>query len=281
MTYAQPRTLQEAVSALAGRDALILAGGTDIFPAHVGKPLGENIVDVSKVDELRGIREEQDFYRIGGGTRWTEILHDPLPPAFDCLKLAAREVGSIQIQNRGTIAGNLCNASPAADGIPPLLALDAEVELMSAKGARRLPLAAFLVGYRKTALAKGEILSAVLVPKTFGEAGSSFLKLGTRRYLVISIVMAAAVVRRGEDGRIADARIAVGAASAVAQRLHLLETDLKNLPADARPSNILAARHIAGLSPIDDVRAAAAYRSEAALHLIGEALDQAAGMAAT
>ena len=279
MAYAQPRTLQEAVSALAGPNAFILAGGTDIFPANVGKPPAENIVDISKIDELRGIREEQDFHRIGGGTRWTEILHEPLPPAFDCLKLAAREVGSMQIQNRGTIAGNLCNASPAADGIPPLLALDAEVELASANGARRLPLAAFLIGYRKTALAKGEILSAVLIPKSFDDARSSFLKLGARRYLVISIVMVASVMRRGEDGRIADARIAVGAASAVAQRLHMLETDLKNLAADARPSTILAARHISGLSPVDDVRATAAYRNDAALHLIGEALDRAAGMA--
>ena len=276
MAYAQPRTLQEAVSALAGRDALILAGGTDVFPAHVGKLLRESIVDISKLGELRGIREEQDFYRIGGGTRWTEILREPLPPAFDCLKQAAREVGSIQIQNRGTIAGNLCNASPAADGIPPLLALDAEVELASVDGVRRLPLQSFITGYRQTALAKGEILSAVLVPMTFGDARSLFIKLGARRYLVISIVMVAAIVRRASDGRVADARVAVGAASAVAQRLTALEGDLRNLAAHAKPSSILAERHIAGLSPIDDVRATAAYRNDAGLRLIGEALDRAA-----
>ena len=279
MTYAQPRTLREAVAALAGGEALILAGGTDIFPAHVGKPLTRNIVDLSRLAELRGISEERDHYRIGGATSWTDILHSPLPPAFDCLKLAAREVGSIQIQNRGTIAGNLCNASPAADGIPPLLALDAEVELASVEQVRRMPLAAFITGYRKTALAKDEILSAVLVPKTFGDAHSSFVKLGARRYLVISIIMVAALVRRGENGRIADARVAVGAASAVAQRLHALETDLRNSPPDVRPSSIVAKRHLLGLSPIDDVRATAAYRSDAAFHLIGGALDEAAGEA--
>lgn len=278
MAYAQPQTLRDAVAALAGRNALILSGGTDIFPAHVGKPLPADIVDVSNLPELRGIAEEGDHYRIGGATRWTDILNANLPPAFDGLKLAAREVGSIQIQNRGTIAGNLCNASPAADGVPPLLALDAEVELASLDHIRRLPLAAFISGYRKTALARGEILSAVLVPKTFGDAHSSFLKLGARRYLVISIVMVAAIVRRGADGRIADARIAVGAASAVAQRLTALETDLRNLDAAVRPSSMVAPHHIAGLSPIDDVRATAAYRSEAALHLIGEALDRAAGV---
>ena len=277
MAYAQPQTLREAVVALAGRDALILAGGTDIFPAHVGKPLARNIVDVSNLAELRGITEGQEHYRIGGATRWTDILRAPLPPAFDCLKLAAREVGSIQIQNRGTIAGNLCNASPAADGVPPLLALDAEVELASLDGVRRMPLQAFLTGYRKTALAKGEILSAVLVPKPFGEAGSAFLKLGARRYLVISIVMVAAVVRRGEDGRIANARVAVGSASAVAQRLAGLEYDIKGLAAHVPPSSLVAERHIAALSPIDDVRASAAYRGEAALHLIREALDLACG----
>lgn len=280
VAYAQPRTLREAVEALAGGGALILAGGTDIFPAHVGKPLAGGIVDVFNLPELRGISEEGVQYRIGGATRWTDILKADLPPAFDCLKLAAQEVGSIQIQNRGTIAGNLCNASPAADGVPPLLALDAEVELTSLDGVRRLPLSAFITGYRKTAIAQGEILSAILVPKTFGEARSSFLKLGARRYLVISIVMVAAVVRRGTDGRIADARIAVGAASAVAQRLASLETDLRSLAADVRPSSIVAERHIAGLSPIDDVRATAAYRGEAALHLIGQAVDAAAGVAA-
>jgi CO/xanthine dehydrogenase FAD-binding subunit len=277
LTYAQPRTLQEAVAALAGREALILAGGTDIFPTHVGKPLARHIVDVWNLSELRGISEESDHFRIGGATRWTDILHAALPPAFDCLKLAAREVGSIQIQNRGTVAGNLCNASPAADGVPPLMALDAEVELTSFDQVRRLPLADFITGYRRTALAPGEILSAVLVPKTFSQARSSFLKLGARRYLVISIVMVAAVVRRGEGGRIADARIAVGSASAVAQRLAALEHELENLAADVRPSAIVAKRHIAGLSPIDDMRATAAYRGDAALHLIGKALDHAAG----
>ncbi len=273
MAYAQPQNLREAVAALAGREALVLAGGTDIFPAHTGKPLPGNIVDVSKLAELRGIAEERDHYRIGGATRWTDILSAGLPPAFDCLKQAAREVGSIQIQNRGTLAGNLCNASPAADGVPPLLALDAEVELTSLDQVRRIPLSAFITGYRQTALARGEILSAVLVPKSFGEARSSFVKLGARRYLVISIVMAAAVVQRGADGRIEDARIAVGAASAVAQRLGTLEHDLEGLAGNVRPSSIVARHHISELSPIDDVRATGAYRSDAALHLIREALD--------
>ena len=279
LTYARPQTLGEAVKILAGLDALVLCGGTDIFPAHVGRPLTRDIVDLSNVAELRGIREESDHYRIGGATSWTDILRASLPPAFNALKQAAREVGSVQIQNRGTIAGNLCNASPAADGVPPLLVLDAEVELTSHNHLRRMPLEKFITGYRKTALARGEILSAVLVPKSSGDSTSSFVKLGARRYLVISIVMVAALLRRDAGGHIADARVAVGAASAVARRLRGLEHGLIGLPAGKRPSAILSIAHVADLTPIDDVRATAAYRSDAALRLIGQALDRAAGVA--
>jgi CO/xanthine dehydrogenase FAD-binding subunit len=229
--------------------------------------------------ELRAIGEEGECYRIGGAARWSDIVAADLPRAFDGLKMAAREVGSVQIQNRGTIGGNLCNASPAADGIPPLLTLDAEVELTSRRGARRLPLASFLIGYRRTALAADEVLSAVLAPKSVGAAGSAFAKLGARRYLVISIVMAAATILRDGRGRIAEARVAVGAASAVAQRLPELERDLRGLAPSLRPSAVLSPRHVATLTPIDDVRATAAYRNDAALELIGDVLDRAAGAA--
>ena len=276
--YARPRTLAEAVAALLASDAIALAGGTDIYPAHAGRPLPARIVDLSGIAELRGIRAEAEHYRFGGATTWSDILRASLPAAFDCLKQAACEVGSVQIQNRGTIAGNLCNASPAADGVPPLLALDAEVELAGAAGLRHLPLSAFITGYRKTALAKGEIVSAVLVPRSVDGAASSFVKLGARRYLVISIVMAAVVLRRDASGSITDPRVSVGAASAVARRLDELERDLTGLAAGVRPSSILLPRHVAALSPIDDVRATAAYRGAAALALIGTALDRAAGV---
>ena len=141
----------------------------------------------------------------------------PLPGGFDALKAAAREVGSVQIQNRGTVAGNLCNASPAADSVPPLLALDAGVELTSPRGARLMPLADFILGNRRPSGAD-EILTAILVPRTI-DGPSAFLKLGARRYLVISIAMVAAALERDGDGAIAEARIAVGSCSAVAQRL--------------------------------------------------------------
>jgi CO/xanthine dehydrogenase FAD-binding subunit len=204
----------------------------------------------------------------------------PLPRAFDALKMAAREVGSLQIQNRGTIAGNLCNASPAADGVPPLLALDADVELLSPRGKRVIPLQSFITGYRKTALAEDEIVSAVVVPSPSPEARSGFVKLGSRRYLVISILMAAAVVERDGAGKIARAAVAVGAASPVAQRLGDLEGDLAGLPRSVTPSSLVKESHLAGLSPIDDIRATANYRLDAALTVVGEALDIAAGVGA-
>jgi len=275
--YARPRTIEEATRAMAAEGALAVSGGTDIYPAHVGKPLARPLVDLSRVEGLRGITETADVIRFGAATTWTDILRATLSPAFDGLKAAAREVGSIQIQNRGTIAGNLCNASPAADGVPPLLSLDASVELASPTGLRLLPLSSFITGYRRTALRPGEIVTAVLVPSPAPAARSAFVKLGARRYLVISILMAAAVVEKDAQGRIARAAVAVGAASPVAQRLPELESDLRGLA--GKPSAIVAARHLAGLSPIDDVRASATYRLEAARSAVGEALDLAAGFA--
>jgi CO/xanthine dehydrogenase FAD-binding subunit len=257
--------------------ALALCGGTDVYPAHVGRKITRPVVDLSGIAELKGIVDTADGIRFGAATSWSMIAKADLPPAFDALKAAAREVGSIQIQNRGSIGGNLCNASPAADGVPPLLALDARVELASRGGRRVLPLSSFITGYRSTALGEGEIVSAVIVPRPAANAQSAFVKLGARRYLVISILMAAAVVEKDGAGRIANAAIAVGAASPVAQRLPALEEELRGLSPGERPSSRVTARHLAGLTPISDVRASEDYRREAALAVVAEALDRAAG----
>ncbi len=275
MHYARPQTLSEAVAALAGRDSLVLAGGTDIYPANVGRPLAGDVVDISGVSELRGISQSQSHIRIGGATTWSDIIRAALPPAFDALKAAAREVGSVQIQNRATIAGNLCNASPAADGVPPLLILDAEVELASTHGSRRLPLSSFITGNRRTERRGDEILAAVLVPKA-SVGNSAFLKLGARRYLVISIVMAAALLAI-EQGRIVDARVALGSASAVALRLPQLENALRGHVLLQPPSSVVRSAHFSALSPIDDLRATASYRLDAAREIVSRVLDEAAG----
>ncbi len=150
--YLRPSTLAEALAALADDklnpvsgnaiDKLtVLAGGTDFFPAQTARrawleKAPQNVLDIWGIDELRGIRRGEDGTSFGALTTWTEICDAGLPPAFDGLKLAAREVGGRQVQNRGTIAGNICNASPAADGVPPLLTLDAKVEIASVRGRR-------------------------------------------------------------------------------------------------------------------------------------------------
>jgi CO/xanthine dehydrogenase FAD-binding subunit len=274
--YLRPRSLEEAVSALAAHGGRILSGGTDFFPAQGDRPITDPVIDISNLEELAGVAVSPDEVRIGARATWSTILATPLPRAFDGLKLAAREVGSVQIQNRGTVGGNLCNASPAADGVPPLLVLDAQVDLLSPAGMRRLPLREFLTGYRRTALQPGEILAAVIVPRTI-EGPSTFLKLGARRYLVISIAMVAAILETDPLGRVSQARIAVGACSAVAERLAALEARL--VGAQVRPGlgALATPEHLAMLSPISDVRASAAYRRDAALTLVRRALDACAG----
>jgi CO/xanthine dehydrogenase FAD-binding subunit len=277
--YLKPKTLSEAVYVLATSGGQILAGGTDFYPAlGDGLPQGD-VVDITSLREIRGIVIEDEYIRIGGLTTWTEIVRTPLPRCFDALKAAAREIGSVQIQNRGTVAGNLCNASPAADGVPPLLALDAEVELASAAGKRRLALAEFITGNRKTARRTDEILSAVLIPRRSEHAASSFSKLGARRYLVISISMVAAVLDVDAFGRVAEARVAVGSCSATARRLHDLERDLAGQSANADIGGLVRAEHIVALSPINDVRATAGYRRDASLTLVRRTLQACAGRA--
>lgn len=271
--YLRPKTLDEAVALLASPGGQVLAGGTDFYPS-LGERLPQGrLVDITALREIRGISMEKRYVRIGGLTTWTEVIRASLPPCFDGLKAAAREVGSVQIQNRGTVAGNLCNASPAADGVPPLLALDAQVELASAAGRRGMPLSEFVAGNRKTARRADEILAAVLVPRRMENAASVFLKLGTRRYLVISISMVAVVLQADESGRIAEAHVAVGSCSAKAQRLDALEKDLVGMPAKAGIGRTAREEHLKILSPIGDVRATADYRRDASLTLVRRALE--------
>jgi CO/xanthine dehydrogenase FAD-binding subunit len=189
------------------------------------------------------------------------------------LKAAAREVGSVQIQNAATIAGNLCNASPAADGVAALLALDAELVLCSSSASRTLPLSEFILGNRKTARRPDELLTSIRIPRRVEDAMSTFLKLGARRYLVISIVMVAANLVADSAGGIREALICVGSCSAAALRLGELERALIGRPVRPGLRQFVKREHLALLSPIDDVRATAEYRRDAALTLVGRALE--------
>ncbi|MCA0246767.1 MAG: FAD binding domain-containing protein [Proteobacteria bacterium] len=269
--YLRPRDLDEALKALT-RPCTVLAGGTDFYPVRVGRSVVEDVLDIAGISALRGISDTPSGWRLGATTTWSELVEADLPPLFNGLKQAGREVGGRQIQNAGTLAGNLCNASPAADGVPPLLALDAEIEIASLAGSRRLALATFITGVRSTALRPGELVTAIHVPRPRHAARAGFLKLGARRYLVISIAMASAVLEVA-DGKVAAARIAVGACSPVAQRLPSLEAALMGRTFAKSLSEHVEATHLAPLSPIDDVRGSAAYRSEAVLTLLRRLLS--------
>ena len=275
MAYHRPTDLASALQIVAQTGGKVIAGGTDVYPSAQQGQHPDFYLDVTGIDGFSEITQTDEGVRFGAATSWRQIIQSDLPPAFDALKQAAREVGSVQIQSAGTLAGNLCNASPAADGVPPLLALDAEVHLRStARGARVLPLSAFLTGVRQTALAPDELITSILVPPVAGTARSAFEKLGSRRYLVISIAMTAAVISRDARGVITDARIAVGACSPVAKRLPALERDMRGKTPGAvqiRPE------HLSPLTPIDDVRGSADYRRDAVAEQCLRAIRRAVG----
>ena len=275
-SYLRPTRLDDALAALAAGPRVIVAGGTDFYPARVGQPLDEDILDISGLGELREITDDGTGWRIPALATWTDLIEADLPPLFDGLTLAARDVGGVQIQNAGTICGNLCNASPAADGVPNLLALDAEVELASRTGSRRLGVADFVTGNRTTTRRPDELVVALRVPRREGATRSTFLKLGARTYLVISIAMVAVVIETDAAGAITAARIAVGSCSVVAQRLRQLERDLAGHRLAPGLAHLVTEQHLTPLAPIDDIRASAEYRRDAALTLTRRALAQVA-----
>jgi len=165
--YVRPNSLRDAL-AVVNENTVAVAGATDIYPAQSsrgawGQRSDKVWVDISALAELKGMTQSPTHWRIGALTTWSELIDARLPRCFDALVAAAHEVGGKQIQNRATIGGNLCNASPAADGIPPLLCLNAEIEMCSAKGARTLPLIKFIRGNRQTALADNELVTAILL----------------------------------------------------------------------------------------------------------------------
>lgn len=271
--YLRPRTIDEALRALASGAISVLAGGTDFYAARAGQAVVEPILDISAVPELRGLRDEATQLRIGATTTWSDIVRADLPSQFRGLQAAAREVGGIQVQNAGTVAGNICNASPAADGIPVLMALDAQVELSSLAGQRTIPVTEFVLGSRKIVRRTDELVTAIVIPKR-QHAASSFLKLGHRRYLVISIVMVAAAFESNEAGEIIFAGIAVGSCSAVAKRLRALEQKLLGRHVSESLSSVVTADDLGELTPMDDVRGTAVYRRDAALTLVKRAIEE-------
>jgi len=275
----RPADLGTALEILAGQAPRLIAGGTDLFPATDG-PLQGGILDLTAIPELQGIHHTGRGWRFGAAVKWAEIAAADLPPGFAALQQAARRIGGLQIQNSATLAGNLCNASPAADGVPPLQVLDAVIETASCNGARMLPLADFITGPRETALRGGEMVIAVHVAEDCATGASAFEKLGARAHLVISIAMVAARVVM-DEGRIERAAVSIGACSPVARRMPAFEAALAGASASdlERLRPVLAEEIATRLSPLDDVRATAAYRREVAAEIALRALGRAIGEA--
>ncbi|MBL1422002.1 MAG: xanthine dehydrogenase family protein subunit M [Alphaproteobacteria bacterium] len=267
MAYFTPTSLLSAVEMLDRGSVHIIAGGTDFYPALGDTTPDMDLLDLTQISELSGITQTATGWRIGAATTWSQLVVTKLPAYFDGLKQTALEIGSLQIQNVATLAGNICNASPAADGMPTLLTLNAEIELSSTSGQRILPLAEFVTGVRKIDLRQDELLSAIIIPKAEESSTSGFLKLGSRRYLVISIAMVAVVIAL-EDKIISDIRVAVGSCSPVAKRMIDLEKYLIGRDIDVlKQDNSIATELLKDISPIDDLRGTADYRMDSVAEL--------------
>ena len=274
MAFLRPASTTEAVDALRDGTWTIVAGATDHYPARVGRAIDEDVLDVTRITELRAIDRTANGWSFGALATWRDILDAELPTRFDGLKAAARTIGGVQIQNRATLAGNVCNASPAADGVPPLLSLDATIELTSARGTRRVPLAEFITGNRATVRRHDELVAAIHVPDDGRAARSAFMKLGSRSSLVISIVMVAGVLEVDDAGAVDRVALSIGSCSPVAVRLRQLEERLVGARLDDERAWSIESEDLTALSPIDDIRGTADYRRQAALVLVRRLLDE-------
>ena len=269
LNYYRPDNLNDGLVALSENSWTLLAGGTDFYPARVGKHINEKVMDLTGIRELRSIKETDDQIYIGALTTWTDIVNSNLPAAFEGLRKASKTIGGVQTQNAGTICGNICNASPAADSVPNLMALEAKVQLMSVKETRIIPLEEFILGNRKTARKRDEFVTGLIIPHPGKDARGNFEKLGSRAFLVISIAMVGVVAKLNEPGEIENLNVAVGACSAVSQRLYLLEKEAKGQKLQDLEIKPL---HIENLEPIDDIRGTAAYRNAVIPELVMRAI---------
>jgi OHCU decarboxylase len=272
-----PASLHAIVSLLAKEPGvwLPIAGGTDVMVQYAaGKLAARKLVSIWNLPELRRIEVMAGEIRIGAGCTYADILkHDLVGREFPLLHSAARWTGGVANQNRGTIGGNIMNASPAADSLPALLVYEAELILVSARGERRLPYAGFHTGYKKTLLAPDELVEAVCVPRRFSGYFSHARKAGARNAQAISKVCIAALGRL-RDGVVEDVRIALGSVAPVP--LRLTETERTVRGKSIGPDLVLLASKAAAaeIRPIDDIRSTARYRAAVARNLVAEFLDR-------
>jgi CO/xanthine dehydrogenase FAD-binding subunit len=280
-----PGSLQEALAFLAAHADegwRPVAGGTDIMvELDHGKAPDTRWLDLRPLrGELGGIARAGDGrVRIGGSTTMTELRRSPLlQTACPLIAQAAATVGAVQIQNRATVAGNIANASPAGDTLPVWLALDADVELVSAAGRRLVPYRDFTPEYRRTVRRPDELIAAVLfAPLPRDRTRVLFRKVGTRAAQAISKVVLAAVLRTGADGTYRDVRLAFGSMAPVPRRAAAAERAATGMPPSPAAGAAAAAALGQDLAPIDDVRSTAEYRRRVAANLVRELLAGALG----
>jgi len=270
-----PRTLQAVVSLLAHEPGvwLIIAGGTDVMVQYAaGKLPARNLVSIWNLPELRRVEIFPDEISIGAGCTYTDLRqHVVIGRDFPLLVSAASWTGGIANQNRGTLGGNIVNASPAADSLPALLAYEAELVLVSVRGERRVAYGNFHTDYKKTELASDELIRAICLPRRFSGYLSHARKVGARNAQAISKVCMAALGRLAGDA-VEDVRIAVGSVAPFPLRLAETERIVKGKPIE--PSLVFLARNTAAaeVRPIDDIRSTARYRSAVVGNLVAEFL---------
>src|SRR6202049_1331451 len=270
-----PGSLHAVVSLLAEDPGvwLPIAGGTDVMVQYAaGKLPARKLVSIWNLPELRRIEVAAGEIRIGAGCSYTDIRrHEVVGREFPLLCSAARWTGGIANQNRGTIGGNIVNASPAADSLPALLVYDAELILVSVRGERRLPYVSFHTGYKKTLLAPDELVKAVCLPRRFVGYFSHARKVGARNAQAISKVCIAALGHL-DDGLVEDVRIALGSVAPVPLRLTETEQAVKGKAIDSELLLLARRAVVAEVRPIDDIRSTARYRAAVAGNLVAEFL---------
>ena len=273
-----PRTLDEAFAILAAAPHRPIAGGTDVMVQITGEigPVPERMIDLWRLDELRGVVFEAGALTLGALTTYTEIRRTALcREHVPALVEAAATIGAAQIQNRGTLGGNIANASPAGDTLPVLLATDAEIVVGGARGERTIPVTEFWTAYRKTAMAPDELVLRVRIPLPAGRE-VRFRKIGTRRAQAISKVVIALAWREGERGW-SDVRLALGSVADRPIRARKTEAALEGRPPTSETADRAASALAAEIEPIDDVRSTADYRRVVSARVLHRLVRDAGG----
>jgi CO/xanthine dehydrogenase FAD-binding subunit len=266
--YLRPRDLGEALDARAAHpDWMVLAGGTDLMVNANHRVAPAGILDLWRLPPIGSVRSADGAIEIGAGATWLEVeRHPEVRGELPALAAAAREIGALQIQARATLGGNVGTSSPVGDSLPVLLALDAELELASVRGRRRVAYREFCTGYRTTQLAADELIVAAHVPVPGPATRTAWRKVGTRRAQSISKVMGAAAIGR-DGGIVAWARVALGAVADRPIRLAAVEAAVRGVRLGEAAAAAREAMR-AAIQPIDDVRSTASYRREVAENLV-------------